>query len=344
MAFNPTDGFLKILARFRNGQSGDTEQEAMETWYESLDDPDVDPGREAGAGEKVWNKINARTGGGSRGQQAIAGWNYRYIYGIAATLFLVCGFLGYHFLMRDMQASGEASRSAVTRENNTVTEMPVLLPDSSKIVLEPGARISYGADFNVATRTVSLKGDAFFSVTKNKMVPFIVNASGIQTKVLGTEFTVSQTSGTTQVEVISGRVQVHLLNSGAHIRPGTDQVVLTANLKATYQAGQQALVVGLVNEPQKTAEPVAASTFIFSDRPLKEVIAFLEKEYAVQIRTVRSELLNCPVTADLSGESLSNQLEIITSALNARFTVDQHGVLIHGGGCAPLSGAAPPHL
>ena len=45
MGSNFSKGFLKLLTRYRKGQSTAEEQEAMETWYESLDDPDLDTSR-----------------------------------------------------------------------------------------------------------------------------------------------------------------------------------------------------------------------------------------------------------------------------------------------------------
>lgn len=342
MAFNPADGFLKMLARFRKGQSDAAEQEAMETWYASLDDPDVDLEREPDAGDKVWKQIQQRTAG-TAGNIA-AHRDYRHIYRIAAMLVMACGLAAYYFLARNGRTSDGNFVASVTRENATQAALPVILPDSSEVILEPGASIAYASDFNEKTRTVKLKGNAFFSVAKNKNVPFIVNAKGIRTQVLGTEFTISEEQGGTKVEVLSGKVQVDMLDGDGAVVPVTGgKVVLTANLKATYRADRHGLVVALVGEPHKAPGTEAEPKLVFNDRPLKEVIGLLEREYAVQIRTQLPEILNCPVTADLSGETLPNQLEIITGALNARFTVDQHGVLIEGGGCGPSSGPALQH-
>ncbi|MCF0074081.1 FecR domain-containing protein [Dyadobacter sp. CY261] len=338
MALNATDGFLKMLSRFRKGQSDAAEREAMEAWYDALDNPDVDFARESDASNKVWARIHERTGGNPLPK---AGNNFRSFYRIAAAILLVCGLAGFYFMIYKKPAETAAVSGQVMHENNTAAAREVRLPDSSSVVLQPGARLSYDAGFNRVTRTVNLKGNAFFAVTRNEVIPFIVNASGIRTRVLGTEFTISERNGSAQVEVLSGKVQVQVLDQNGKPKASAEKVVLTANLKATYRPGRDALVVGLVDEPQKTA-PESKSLLIFNDKPLKEVVALLEHAYGVEIRTENADIMGCPVTADLSGEPLASQLEIVTSALNAQFTVDQQGVLIRGGGCGPLPGTPHP--
>lgn len=336
MAFNSTDGFLKMLSRFRKGQSDAPEQEAMETWYDSLDNPDVDYVREPDASDKIWAKIHQRTGGNALPQYRTG---FRQWYRIAAAALVACGLLGYYFVYQHPTGTYAVS-GTVMHENKTASVKEIFLPDHSKVVLQPGARIWFSPGFNKETRTVQLKGNAFFAVTKNKAVPFIVNATGIRTRVLGTEFTISEHSGMSQVEVISGKVQVQALDPDGRTKSSTGQVVLTANLKATYRTNSDELIVGLVDTPQKTG-PASTPSLTFYDKPLRELIGQLEKEYGVEIRTENPEIRNCPVTADLSGETLPSQLEIITGALNAQFTVDQQGILIRGGGCGPLPGSLP---
>lgn len=86
------------------------------------------------------------------------------------------------------------------------------LPDHSEVWLEPGTLVRYRKDFGKTGREVELtNGMAFFSVRKNERSPFLVKApGGVQTKVLGTEFTVKSylRSKEVQVMVSSGIVQV----------------------------------------------------------------------------------------------------------------------------------------
>ena len=84
------------------------------------------------------------------------------------------------------------------------------LPDGSKVDLNKNSSISYKRNFRGKERNVELKGEAFFSVTKNENKPFIVRTNNLRVKVLGTSFLVSayENSYTSDVFVKSGLVEV----------------------------------------------------------------------------------------------------------------------------------------
>ena len=68
----------------------------------------------------------------------------------------------------------------------------IQLPDQSEVWLEPGTTVRYRKDLGNADREIELAdGKAFFSVRKHAQFLFLVKTpGGVQTKVLGTEFTV----------------------------------------------------------------------------------------------------------------------------------------------------------
>ncbi|MEI6275702.1 MAG: FecR domain-containing protein [Prolixibacteraceae bacterium] len=66
----------------------------------------------------------------------------------------------------------------------------VLLPDSSRVWLNSGSKISFNSDFKYGGRNVTLEGEAYFSVSKDKDHPFRIRTSDVEIKVLGTQFNV----------------------------------------------------------------------------------------------------------------------------------------------------------
>jgi len=85
----------------------------------------------------------------------------------------------------------------------------VKLPDGSKVWLANGSRLLYPDTFTGKTRSVSLEGEAFFSVAKNERNPFIVSIGESRVQVLGTEFSVVAYPGDnlTQIDLVSGSVR-----------------------------------------------------------------------------------------------------------------------------------------
>jgi ferric-dicitrate binding protein FerR (iron transport regulator) len=86
----------------------------------------------------------------------------------------------------------------------------IILPDSSVVLLNANSTLKYNTLFT-GHRDVQLEGEARFKVKHDKEHPFtVLTPEGIQTRVLGTEFTVSSYASLpeTKMMVLSGCVQV----------------------------------------------------------------------------------------------------------------------------------------
>ena len=68
--------------------------------------------------------------------------------------------------------------------------MQVTLEDGTNVWLNANSKITYPSRFAVKERHVSIEGEAFFEVAKDKKRPFIVKARNIEMEVLGTTFNV----------------------------------------------------------------------------------------------------------------------------------------------------------
>jgi ferric-dicitrate binding protein FerR (iron transport regulator) len=82
------------------------------------------------------------------------------------------------------------------------------LSDGSIITLNKNTVLSYPTAFKGKTRTVKLKGEAFFAVAHDTTKPFIVEVDGVSIKVVGTAFNVKNYDSSILVIVESGIVQV----------------------------------------------------------------------------------------------------------------------------------------
>ena len=86
----------------------------------------------------------------------------------------------------------------------------MVLPDGSLVWLNSASKLKYQNKFNDSLRVVYLDGEAFFDVKKDNKRPFIVHASGIEIKVLGTAFTVKayEQEQTVEATLIRGSIEV----------------------------------------------------------------------------------------------------------------------------------------
>lgn len=102
-------------------------------------------------------------------------------------------------------------------DNNPVTmsvangqKGDIILADGSHVYINSDSKITYNNTYNTTTRTLSLQGEAYFEVAKNKDLPFIVKANGLNIEALGTSFNVKahQNSHSVSVILIEGSVRV----------------------------------------------------------------------------------------------------------------------------------------
>ena len=78
----------------------------------------------------------------------------------------------------------------------------ILLPDGSEVWLNAGSKLSYSMDYGKKMREVNLVGEGYFKVAHNPDKPFIVQASKVRIKALGTEFNVKAYPDENVIETI----------------------------------------------------------------------------------------------------------------------------------------------
>jgi transmembrane sensor len=90
----------------------------------------------------------------------------------------------------------------------------VKMPDSTQIWLNAGTKITYCEDYGQKTRTLYLKGEAYFKVAKDSLHPFVVNTQGIVVRALGTCFNVKAypEEKTISATLEEGKIDVRILS------------------------------------------------------------------------------------------------------------------------------------
>ena len=83
-----------------------------------------------------------------------------------------------------------------------------VLPDSSTVWLNEGSRLTYSTTFNSSNRFVHLDGEAYFQVSKNNKLPFVVDAFGFLIEGEETEFNVKayENEPTIVTTLVEGKV------------------------------------------------------------------------------------------------------------------------------------------
>lgn len=188
--------------------------------------------------------------------------------------------------------------------NQQNSNAPILLSDGTKVWLYQDAQLDYPEQFAEETRTVKLKGEAFFEVAKDITKPFLIDAGATEIRVLGTSFNVHSQAKLTSVIVNTGKVRL-----SAKATP-EQSVELTKGEKGMYR---NAILSEKVNT-NKNYRSWQNGVFEFDGTiPIDEVIAQLSKYYgSIKVNTAANR--ECALNATFEQEELSIVLKTINES------------------------------
>ena len=183
------------------------------------------------------------------------------------------------------------------------SQQTVVLPDGTDVTLAPGSSLSYKMKDR---REVRMEGKAFFDVARDEERPFEVDADGAFVKVLGTEFMVDETDGTSvKVYVEDGKVLF-----ARNVR--SEGLSLTKGMGAFLEDG--AAMPVLEEKPDVNAIAWQRGYFIFDQTPLSEVLDCLSDYYHVSFAAT-------DLSKKLSGEFHTDDLDLIIELIESALDV-----------------------
>lgn len=222
----------------------------------------------------------------------------------------------------------------------------VALADGSLIELNSASEV--GVQFSPSDRRVRLvRGEAHFTVAKNPVRPFVVEAGGVAVRAVGTAFSVRLGAREVEVLVTEGKVGVGpalaaapLASAkrredesrderdrleGVPLRQAAGQAIsgrptlLSANERiviatARADASVSAPVVERIT-PAAVREALAwqGPRLVFADTPLAEAIAQFNRRNAVQLELADGELGALPIGGSFRAENVEGFVRLLVS-------------------------------
>ncbi len=285
--FSPSCFFLCLKDRMRQ-----KDQNKWEVWASILHDNakksgidfvgDADNGGDANTAQKIFN-IKDRVNKASKLKFTEEAWQVfknqisprkrklellKY-----AAIFLISLLItGSSFWIYNSPKSASNEYACITSPNGQISN--VTLFDGTNIWLNAGTSLKYKQSFNHKNREVFLDGEALFSVTKNKKLPFIVHAGNAQVKVYGTEFNVKAYNNESKIETVllEGKVQFAINEKSVMMKPGE-------HLLLTKESG--VIEKNKVNTEEYTAWK--GGKIYFNNETLINLSLQLERWYEVKI-------------------------------------------------------------
>jgi ferric-dicitrate binding protein FerR (iron transport regulator) len=196
----------------------------------------------------------------------------------------------------------------------------VTLNDGSRITLAPQTtlRVTERRGWQPG-RSIALNGRALFDVATVSRSPFVVTTGAVETRVLGTTFSIQYDAPATSVVVAvrSGKVAVG--------RTGRKSITVAAGEVVHLQ--DSTVFVSRGETPAQYTE-WARGELQFDNTPLPEVLTTLSRWYGYDFRIADSSLVHRTVTVKFPERSLAQALGTLKVLLNLELQYDRRTVIV----------------
>lgn len=246
---------------------------------------------------------------------------------VAATIFGLI--VSLYFLVPSFHrpAKNELALNEVTAKPGT--KIYLMLPDGSKVWLNSESRLEYKRRFNDSIREVTLEGEAFFDVVKDKKKPFVVHTSDIDVRVLGTAFNVKSYPKESLIEATLIRGLIEVTNKKDPAQPRIilhphDKLVFDREQAVQKNAESKTAAevngknpISITRLPKSLADTALVETswiynkLLFDGETLRENAAKMERWYNVKIHFRDDKAGNTPIRYPLNNETIEDALRAL---------------------------------
>ena len=311
------DRIKQLMTQYLQGADDPEAMQRFDAWYQEFKtDPSLDLSKEDV--QQSMQRLHARLQASTRTARVLQlPVKWRWKIGGAAAAVLMMAVLSTAFkpgsvLYNVIHPVEESQVFTAMGESKVIT-----MPDGSRIHLNEHSSLTYTNRYEQGPqRNITLKGEAFFEVTKNIQHPFVVNAGKASITVLGTSFNVStgvQDAGVV-VAVRDGLIALQENNT-------------SNGAKLLLHAGEAGLFKKTGTAPMLYAHANVGNYLSWMDgqlkfegAPLKEVAAELENIYHVHIRAENATIEKIRLTLQYKHAPLPVVLDVICNSLDLQHT------------------------
>ena len=197
------------------------------------------------------------------------------------------------------------------------------LPDGSVVWLNSQTTLTYDEDFGKKDRKVTLDGEAYFDVAKDKKRPFIVETGKCNMEVLGTKFNVEGYSDKDDFEVtlMEGSVRV-----ASRIGLG-DTLMLKPDSKACLQKDGRLKVIPVDDyNPYRWKEGLIC----FRNESFLSIMSDLEKYFGVSIVVENKNVLKYYFTGKFrQADGIDYALRVLQRDIRFKYERDDENQIIY---------------
>lgn len=238
-----------------------------------------------------------------------SGWH-----ALSAALIVIIALWGYSSLSDNTDNSVLASQTIYTTPPGERANIRLI--DGTEVILNVGSTLMIPANFGQTNRTLTLQGEALFTVVQHSKTPFIVSAGNTVSKVLGTTFGVRAYGDDTVVRVVvqDGRVM-------------TNNTVISPNDMVEVNRDGRHIMMHDVPIDNYTA--FAMGTLVFTDVRLVDALPSLNRWFNADVIIADERLKSKLLTATYGKGSIGDLSEYLSATFGATVVRDGPRLILY---------------
>ena len=262
---------------------------------------------------------------------------------LIAFVFWYPGFYKRSINPTSLDESVQKTSSEISTKSGSKTK--VILPDGTLVWINADSKLIYDKNYGNSIREVSLTGEAFFDVVKNKEKPFIIHTGKIEIRVLGTAFNVKSYPGekTIETSLVRGSIEVTFKDRPSEkviLKPNEKLVVaneypsaLSTNKPSVKKANLPIVQISHLSYYEKLDSTVVETAWvqnklIFQDESFESLARRLERWYGVTISFKDPEMEELHFTGIFINESILQALNALKVSSNFNFKIEGKNISI----------------
>lgn len=182
-------------------------------------------------------------------------------------------------LKYEIEASAKATTHTLTTPRGG--QYQLILADGTKVWLNADSKIIFPTRFDGNERTVTVMGEAYFEVAKNKNKPFKVVSENQVIEVLGTHFNLNNYADekAAKTTLLEGSVKISSLNNG--LLHTSSSKILKPGEQAVLNQGEQKIEISETDLEMAVAWKNGYFKFHYTD--MKSMMRQVARWYAVDV-------------------------------------------------------------
>lgn len=224
--------------------------------------------------------------------------------------------------------------------SNSASKQNFYLPDGTHIWLHDNSKITYNKNsFGKAIREVNLIGEAFFDVTKNPKVPFVIHAGVANITVKGTAFNVKAYPGQKNVEttLLRGLIEITTAqnpNKKIYVKPN-EKIIIPANITSVKnQISDTAKSFTITEVKNNNTNKILPETawmkdkLEFNNETFEELAPEMESWFNVIIQFKNDDIKFRRFTGLIEKETLEQTLQALQLSYHFNYAINNNTVTI----------------